>query len=899
MIGSTIGHYKIESKLGEGGMGVVYKATDTNLDRQVALKFLPEYAASKPADLERFVQEAKAAAALNHPNICTIFGIEKADDPSTALGAKHFIVMEFVDGRMLSEKIPSLSMKESIDVGIQIAEGLAAAHEHGIVHRDIKPENIMVRKDGRVQIMDFGLAKLRGASRLTKDGSTVGTAGYMSPEQVQGQETDHRSDIFSLGVILYEMLTGQPPFKGMHETAIAYEIVNVDSPPMSAIKPEITPELDAIVLDCLEKDPHERTQAASQVALELKRYRRESSRSRASRITAARPAMARKSSSPERTVGSAAEAPSAAGWRLPLTTILLLVGIPLAAVVGYVLASMLGSPPAAALTVRALIDPPPGQLIWNDYGGHYALSQDGTSLVFSATDSNGTARLWLRRLASADATPLSGTEGALYPFWAPDGKEIAFFSGTKLRKIDLLGSPPLDIADVPQGRGGAWAPNGTIVLSPLIGDVNLYSVPAGGGALTQLTHLDSTAGFYPRFPSFLPDGEHFVFVGYAGGGSLPAPSGVFVGSLDGTVKQLPLRGTSNLVYSAGYLLYTRKTTLIAQAFDAGSLELTGDPVPLEKGIPLYSARSKALFTASPNGVLIYLSTPAATEGEIVWFDRKGRTADILPGTPNLGLALSPDGTKIVYNETDDQSNEDIWVYDIKRRIKSRFTFSPDPEVFPTWTPDGKTIVYNSVKGSDWKVIAKAADGTGTEQVIIDAKDTELQISQISPDGHSIVFSRQTLASGFDIVAGDLSRPNVLDTILSTSFHEWNTTFSPDGRWITYQSDASGRTEVYVRRFARESEKWQVSTSGGQFPLWLGNGEIAFNSNGKVFVSKVSFDSGFPRFTVPSPLFTPDPNASIFDALADGSRFIGSITKETVDANVFSVITNWQTLVEKK
>src|SRR3972149_2389193 len=282
MIGKTISHYKILEKLGEGGMGVVYKAQDTKLDRTVALKFLPEHVSVGSADLERFTQEAKAAAGLNHPNICTIYGIEEADN-------KNFIVMEFVDGQMLQEKKSSLSMKQSLDIGIQIAEGLAAAHEKGIVHRDIKPENIMIRKDGRVQIMDFGLAKLRGASRLTKEGSTVGTAGYMSPEQVQGQETDHRSDIFSLGVLLYEMLSGQPPFKGVHETAIAYEIVNVDSPPMSSLRAEITPELDSIVLECLQKGPNERPQSAKQFAIDLKRYKRESSRERVSRMTAVRP----------------------------------------------------------------------------------------------------------------------------------------------------------------------------------------------------------------------------------------------------------------------------------------------------------------------------------------------------------------------------------------------------------------------------------------------------------------------------------------------------------------------------------------------------------------------------------------------------------------------------------
>src|SRR3990172_6013682 len=296
MIGSTISHYKILDKLGEGGMGIVYKAQDTKLDRLVALKFLPDHVAVGSAELKRFVQEAKAAAGLNHPNICTIYGIEES-------AGKNFIAMEFVDGQTLQEKKSSLSMKQALDVGIQIAEGLAAAHEKGIVHRDIKPENIMFRKDGRVQIMDFGLAKLRGVSLLTKEGSTVGTAGYMSPEQVQGQETDHRSDIFSLGVLLYEMFTGQAPFKGMHETAIAYEVVNVDPDPISSFKSGFDPQLDTIVLDCLEKDLKERRPSAAEVARDLRRFKRESSRSRVSSVSAATPITQsmRGSSTPQRT----------------------------------------------------------------------------------------------------------------------------------------------------------------------------------------------------------------------------------------------------------------------------------------------------------------------------------------------------------------------------------------------------------------------------------------------------------------------------------------------------------------------------------------------------------------------------------------------------------------------
>jgi Tol biopolymer transport system component len=579
---------------------------------------------------------------------------------------------------------------------------------------------------------------------------------------------------------------------------------------------------------------------------------------------------------------------------------LLASGIPIAAVGGYVLSTVLGTATPSGLTVRATIEPPSSHQLFNDFGGYLALSPDGTQLVFGATDSTGTTRLWLRPLASAEARPLSGTEGASYPFWSPDGREIAFFSNTKLRKIDLLGSPPLDIANVAQGRGGAWSPNGTIVVSPIIGETNLFTVPSGGGELTKLTSFDSTAKYYPRFPSFLPDGQHFLYVGYAGGGAIAATTTAFIGSLDGTVQELPIHGSSHLIYSAGHLVYLRENTLIAQAFDPSSLKLTGDPIPLDKGLTTYSARAKGNFTGSPNDVIAYVRDAQGGESHIVWIDRNGRTSEIAVGKPTLGGALSPDGTKFVYNERDDQGNDDVWIYDIPRHIRSRFTFSPDPEVFPLWTPDSKDILYNSVHGSDWKVVAKSADGTAGERTLFEAKDTELQLSAISPDGHTIAFSRQTLSSGFDIVAGDIGRPGVIDTILSTRFHEYLATFSPDGKWIAYQSDASGRYEIYVRRFAKESEKWQISTSGGTFPTWMRNGEVAFVSNNKAMAARVSFAGGVPHISVPTELFalsgTSDLN--VYDASADGKRFIGRAEK-VANANAITLIANWHRLAEKK
>ena len=477
MIGQTISHYKILEKLGEGGMGVVYKAQDTSLNRFVALKFLPEHVSASADDTARFIQEAQAAAALNHPNICTIYGIEQADN-------KTFIVMEFVEGQTLQEKKSSLSMKQAIDIGIQVAEGLAAAHEKGIVHRDIKPENIMIRKDDRAQIMDFGLAKLRGASRLTKEGSTVGTAGYMSPEQVQGQDTDHRSDIFSLGVLLYEMLSGQSPFKGIHETAIIYEIVNVDAPPMSSIKPEITPELDAIVLECLEKDPKERTQSASQVAVDLKRARRSSSRTRMSRVMPAIPTAA----------GSRQMDPVSGSFRisrlqrsLPWAILAVVV---LAALGWFLFYGSKGTQTVNHLNISAIASQ--DKLIYCSDIPSLALSPNGRLLVYTVSQ-GGVIQLYARSLDNYEVRALQGTTNGTAPFFSPDGQWIGFFADGKIKKIPVGGGAAEALCDAAGFRGACWGPDNRIYYSPTFTS-GLFSVSAVGGDPTPVTSLDSTKG---------------------------------------------------------------------------------------------------------------------------------------------------------------------------------------------------------------------------------------------------------------------------------------------------------------------------------------------------------------------------------------------------------------------
>ena len=522
MIGQTFSHYSILERLGEGGMGVVYRARDTKLDRDVALKFLPLELTKDSSARERFIHEAKAASALSHPNVCAIHDIQDYEH-------QMFIVMDFVDGQTLREKQGSISFKQAIDIGIQVADGLAAAHEKGIVHRDIKPENIMIRKDGIAQVMDFGLAKLRGnVTRLTKEGSTVGTAGYMSPEQVQGQDTDHRSDIFSFGVLLYELLTGQLPFKGVHETAVAYEIVNVDPAPMTSIKPEIDPQLDAIVLECLEKDPRERTQSIAQVALDLKKYKRDTSRQRASRITAARQ-ISKTAEGAQIIEGHEASRGFPIAWIA-------------AASVFFICAVTFGvmyfnRPPTEVRTINAYMLPPE-KLSFATHsgglgGGHVALSPDGSMLTFVAVDSLGKTHLMVRALNALNAKELPATEGASYPFWSPDNRYIGFFQSGKMKKIEAAGGPSVTICDARDGRGGSWNQDGVIVFSNSSDPI--YEVPAAGGAAIAVTKRDPSRNEQThRWPHFLPDGKHFLYFSRSSfGGVEREEDACFVGSLDG------------------------------------------------------------------------------------------------------------------------------------------------------------------------------------------------------------------------------------------------------------------------------------------------------------------------------------------------------------------------------
>jgi serine/threonine-protein kinase len=881
MIGQTIAHYKILEKLGQGGMGVVYKAEDTKLDRLVALKFLPAHLAASAQDKARFVQEAKAASAINHPNICTIYSIDEHD-------GQMFIVMEYVDGVTLRQKEGTIGYKQAIDIGIQIADGLAAAHEKGIVHRDIKPENIMIRKDGITQIMDFGLAKLRASgskiTRLTKEGSTVGTAGYMSPEQVQGQETDHRSDIFSYGVVLYEMLTGQLPFKGVHETALAYEIVNVDPPPMSSIKPELDPSLDAIVLECLEKDVTERAQGIKQISVDLKRQKRESSRQRASRVTAARPA-----------VGASRLAPAAAPERKSWPQY---VGYILAGVLALALAFMLWGPrkdevAAPRRIIRSsLIIPPEAALTQNPI----ALSPDGKSLVFTGAAN----QLFLHRMDEATSQPIPEAFG-IQPVFSPDGQWVAYVSGSlKIRKVSVTGGAPETVYQDPSFIPGLWwTPDNMILFGTYSSGLSKISI--SGGTPVPVTMLDSAAGeISHRLPQLLPDGKSVLYTAKTKDMASVDDGLIVAQRLETHERKLLVKGGWYGRYlPSGHLVYARGNAMFAVRFDAERLEVIGSPVRLEDG-GVWNNQGAMGIAFSSDGVAVF-APPAAyrdvNDKSLGWLDRSGVTHPLYDTLRNYGAArLSPDGQKIAMEVK--SANDDIWVYDISRGLLSRLTFGWGNNNLPIWSPDGKYVFYSAEKGQSASIYRKPWDGSGKEERLTTSSNPQSPVS-VTPDGKFLSFNE-----GLDIWILPLDSSGAASAgkpypFVQTPVTEFGGNFSPDGKWMTYISNESGKPEVYALAFPSREGKRQVSIGGGVASAFSRDGKqlFYFTRDSSVFVVDVKAGSVFDCSAQRKVLTIPK-KTGMLDISLDGTQFLVRIWHPKQDPVAhLDLVTDWFEVVK--
>ena len=896
MIGEKIHQYQITAHLGSGGMGEVYLAVDSKLDREVALKFLPKEMAADSEVKARFLQEARAASALNHPNICTIHDIQEHE-------GRLFIVMEHIDGQTLREKKDTLSINQILEIGAQIADGLGAAHAKGIIHRDIKAENIMVRKDGIVQIMDFGLAKLRGVSRLTKEGSTLGTVGYMSPEQALGQDVDHRSDIFSLGVVLYEMLTGHLPFQGAHEAAIMYEIVNVDSAPPSSLNPDIDPELDRIVLECLQKDPDERHQSAKEVAKDLRRFKRDSGRKRVSRVSQVRPSMsmiaARPQTSPHETITTqpiARPKRSMLAWSVAAAAILI--------AVASVLWKLL-SPAPEAPVFRANVLVPSGTSFENTGGGHIALSPDGRFLAFVGVDSaTGDDNLFVRALNSSTALPLPGTKGAEYPFWSADSRYIGFFANNKLMKILATGGPAQTICNAAAGRGGTWNSDGVIVFAPDQRNSVLHRVAAAGGESTPVTVFDSTNNDYThRWPWFLPDGKHFLYFARTGSSDGSEKDAICLGALDGGIGQRLIPAKSDMAYANGYILYMLNGILMGQPFDPGSLQLTGDAVPVAENVAMSQRFSRAVFSASQTGLLIYQTGETVTGSQLTVYDRDGHVIDTIGGRYTMYVPrYSPDGNRVAVGIQDPNStNLDIWIYELKRGIRTRLTFDSTNSLGPVWSPDGKRVAFTSDRDHTWGIYAKDASGARPAELLLKLPEDSYAMDW-SSDGRYISYFISDSTGAPDIGILEIGRDTTVNRFTNTTFGEGTPKFSKDVRWLAYASNESGDFEVYVVPFPNPTGKWQVSVAGGTLPVWSADGKELYYLDNSDRLMMADVDGSGSSFNIGAvhPLFETRPyrSGTVYDVTADGQRFLVNSLGGSSNRVALSLIINWPEELEK-
>jgi len=887
--GTQLGPYQIVAALGAGGMGEVYRASDTRLNREVAIKVLPATFAADEDRLRRFQQEALATSALNHPNILTVYDI------GTHEGAPY-IVAELLEGEELREHLDHgpIPARKAIEYAIQIASGLAAAHAKAIVHRDLKPENIFVTADGRVKILDFGLAKLRpqGGERdsgsdvqtqkaLTDPGVVMGTVGYMSPEQVRGQHTDHRADIFSFGVMLYEMLEGRRAFTGESAIEVMNAILKEQPPELSETPAKINPALEGTVRRCLEKKPEMRFHSAHDLGFALSTLTIQSG-SRLETATAL-PAVT-KSDIKEGLLGNAPLA-----W---ITAALLLVIALALAAVAYLRPAPV---PARAYRLSAL--PPEKAILMS--GQAPAISPDGSRLAFVAVDQTGRTLLYVRPLDSLTAQALAGTDGAAWPFWSPDGRSIGFFAGGKLKRIEAAGGQLATLADAPVGRGGSWNRDGVIIFTPTPPS-SLYRVSAAGGEASAMVTVDVPHGEFPRmFPQFLPDGRRYLY--FSAGGQRPGTRIVGVGSLDSQEKKQILNADFAAIYAPpGYLLFRREATLMAQRFDAVKLELSGDPFPVAEQVGFDGTSFQTLASASENGVLAFQSLGAGNT-QLVWVDRGGKQLGIVgPPGDYSGLALSSDDGRLAFQQTDpDTGNVDIWVTELNGNTSSRFTFDPVVEFGPVWSHDGGRIAFSSLRDGFPNVFQKVSSGAGEDEPMFKSPVPTIP-SDWSKDGRFLICATVGLNTRWDLWILSVSGERKWETFLETPYNEQRATFAPSGRWIAYESDESGKKEVYVRSFPASGAKWQVSAGGGSQPRFARDGKELFYLSAdrkmmavQVNTNGVSFEAGAPRALFETHiLMKEDRTGNQYAVASDGQRFLINSTIAATVASPISVVVNW-------
>jgi len=862
MIGKTIGHYRIEEKLAEGGMGVVYKAVDTNLRRPVALKFLPAELTSNVEFRKRFIHEAQAASALDHINICNIHEIAESNEGQT------FIVMTCYEGKTLKEKIKRgpLNLKEALDIIIQVAEGLTKAHEKRIVHRDIKPANIMVTDENVVKILDFGLAKLYKRTKLTKSGTALGTAAYMSPEQIKGKTVDHRADIWAVGIILYEMLTCQLPFRGEYDQALFYSILNEEPEHLTALRSGIPMELERIVNKLLSKEPDARYQHIDELTVDLKKLdlsaifnTRNSPGTPTSHSTKDTGKLGRLV--PWTVAAIAALAAFTTLWR------------PFSVEPDEVRRWNLNLPESARIS-------PIGSTPLAVGGPALALSRDGTKLVFVG-ESGVETQLYLRELNQFRSIPIAGTKGAYNPFFSPDGRWVGFFSGNKLKKISLTGGAPVTLCRVINPYGASWGSNDLIVYSGKEGG-SLYRISINGGTPELLA--ESGPGNY-SWPEFLPDGKTVL------------TSGIRVVSAEnGWQKSLNIAGNNPRFSASGHLLFSRYGRVMAVPFDPRKLETVGAELPLPDSVRT-EINGVAQFSVSDDGTFIYIPGLSAARSSLVWADREGLITPLPFPVEYYGtFQLSPDGIKLAV-QLFEGGTSNIWIYDLTSGNRSKLTLEGFNS-FPIWSPDGQWVTFFSRREGAERILMQSTTNTSEIRELIRGNNAMLPTSWSSEREFLLM---DEASNNYDIVLLDNKRHNEMGGFASTRFIEWGATFSPDSRFVAYTSDEQGQYEVFVQPYPQTGEKWQISSEGGEEPVWSIDTDELFYRNGKKIMA-VTF-SAVPSFEAARPrvLFEGDfvnVGGRSYDAAPDGNRFLLLKSRDVRPAYThLNAISNWHRMLD--